>query len=250
MGLPTFRYHPDPVATGSVVDSGAVCECCERARGFVYTGPIYAANEIERLCPWCISDGSAASKLGAGFADIGFGVPEDVPVDVAREVSERTPSFTSWQQEHLALSLQRRCGLSRRRRAQGARAVSGRARGTPAGARRIQLVGSASGGVPRCTRSGRPADRVSLPLPALRSTPRVLRFHLRLRPRSHPPPTRANERPRGNGAGRRHLDSPPGLAAWTRHLEPHPGWGLVHPPPTIIVAARGRGPQDVLCNNL
>jgi uncharacterized protein CbrC (UPF0167 family) len=93
--LPTFRYHPDPVATGSVEASDAECPCCERARGHVYVGPVYAEDELVGLCPWCIADGSAAERLGAGFAD----VDGDVPDEVRTEIGERTPSFTGWQQE-------------------------------------------------------------------------------------------------------------------------------------------------------
>lgn len=93
--LPTFRYHPDPVATGEVQASDAVCPCCERARGFLYSGPMYGPSDLEVVCPWCIADGSAAERLGIGFAE----VDGDVPDEVRSEVGERTPSFTAWQQE-------------------------------------------------------------------------------------------------------------------------------------------------------
>jgi len=60
MDLPVFRYHPDPIASGSVVASAAECVCCGEARGFIYTGPAYCEAELEEaLCPWCIADGSA-----------------------------------------------------------------------------------------------------------------------------------------------------------------------------------------------
>jgi uncharacterized protein len=41
MDLPVFRYHPDPIASGSIVASGAQCACCGARRGFIYTGPVY-----------------------------------------------------------------------------------------------------------------------------------------------------------------------------------------------------------------
>ena len=94
--LPTFRYHPDPVATGSVEASEAACPCCERARGFAYVGPVYAEDEVEGLCPWCIADGSAASRFGAELTEVEDEVPEAVLV----ELTQRTPGFTGWQQEH------------------------------------------------------------------------------------------------------------------------------------------------------
>lgn len=64
--LPHFKYHPDPGATGSVEVSTATCRCCDQARGYVYTGPVYAREELEvAICPWCFEDGSAAERFGA-----------------------------------------------------------------------------------------------------------------------------------------------------------------------------------------
>src|SRR5580698_1256897 len=42
--LPSFRYHPDPLATGAVKPSDVVCSCCQRNRGFIYTGPVYGKS--------------------------------------------------------------------------------------------------------------------------------------------------------------------------------------------------------------
>ena len=102
--LPTFRYHPDPLATGSIAESTAVCRSCHRATGYVYTGPVYAEEELaESLCPWCIADGSAASRFDAEFTDpqgIGDnGRWDAVPTAVVEEVVARTPGFSGWQQE-------------------------------------------------------------------------------------------------------------------------------------------------------
>jgi uncharacterized protein CbrC (UPF0167 family) len=102
--FPTFVYHPDPVATGSVSASDATCVCCRRARGFIYTGPVYAAEELDSvLCPWCIADGSAATKFHAEFVDEdavgGYGEWAAVSPEIAAVVSRRTPGFSGWQQE-------------------------------------------------------------------------------------------------------------------------------------------------------
>ncbi|HZF69017.1 MAG TPA: CbrC family protein [Gemmatirosa sp.] len=102
--LPVFTYHPDPVATGSVVPSAATCRCCERARGYVYVGPVYAEAELgDALCPWCIADGSAAERFDAEFVDAAgvgdHGAWAPVPAGVAAEVARRTPGFSGWQQE-------------------------------------------------------------------------------------------------------------------------------------------------------
>ncbi|MBX2999965.1 MAG: CbrC family protein [Caldilineaceae bacterium] len=36
ISLPTFKYHPDPIATGSVIKSDTVCSCCSKPHGFFY----------------------------------------------------------------------------------------------------------------------------------------------------------------------------------------------------------------------
>ena len=103
--LPTFKYHPDPLATGSIEPSAtAACACCGRVRGFVYTGPVYAVREYDRrICPWCIADGSAHATLDAAFHDEeavgGGGDWDEVPPAVIEEVAWRTPGFAGWQQE-------------------------------------------------------------------------------------------------------------------------------------------------------
>src|SRR6185369_3472977 len=104
MSLPTFRYHPDPVATGSIEASPKPCVCCGQERGFIYVGSVYGEKELfDMLCPWCIHDGSAHTKLGAEFADpagVGGYVPKvSLPRAVVEEVAFRTPGFTGWQGE-------------------------------------------------------------------------------------------------------------------------------------------------------
>jgi hypothetical protein len=72
VGLPTFKYHSDPIATGSIIPSDNVCQCCGQNRGFIYVGPVYGAEAMglrDRLCLWCIADGSAHQKYGAEFTD-------------------------------------------------------------------------------------------------------------------------------------------------------------------------------------
>ena len=99
--LPKFKYHPDPVKTGSIEPSPAKCVCCGKSRGYIYTGPVYAIEEYEEsICPWCIADGSAHEKLEASFHDdAGIGDEGDVPNEVIEEVAFRTPGFSGWQQE-------------------------------------------------------------------------------------------------------------------------------------------------------
>ncbi len=99
MDLPVFRYHPDPIASGSIVASDAQCLCCDQRRGFIYAGPTYCEAELDdALCPWCIADGSAHEKFDASFVDEAC-FPADIPSDVVEGISHRTPSFSGWQQE-------------------------------------------------------------------------------------------------------------------------------------------------------
>jgi uncharacterized protein CbrC (UPF0167 family) len=100
--FPEFPYHPDPRKTGSVVPSHAPCTVCGHVYGLAYVGPVFAdLDEFEgALCPWCIADGSAAARLGFEFTDVGDDVPPNVPGRVLDEITERTPGFSGWQQEH------------------------------------------------------------------------------------------------------------------------------------------------------
>lgn len=97
--LPTFRYHPDPVATGSVVQRDITCMCCGQPRDHAYVGPAYSDEELDPLCPWCIADGSAAMQFDCEFTDVDSGVPDGVPQPVLHEIALRTPGFSGLEQE-------------------------------------------------------------------------------------------------------------------------------------------------------
>jgi uncharacterized protein len=99
MDLPTFGYHRDPLASGSVEASDASCRCCRRKRGFVYVGPVYSEHDDldGALCPWCIADGKAHEKFDASFTDEA-GFPDGIPREAVEEVAFRTPSFNSWRE--------------------------------------------------------------------------------------------------------------------------------------------------------
>ena len=98
--LPTFRYHPEPLVTGSIRASRAVCRCCSRARGYIYAGPVYCEDELrEALCPWCIASGVAAEQFDAVFSDDHQLLQSALDDEIVREVTRRTPGFNGWQQE-------------------------------------------------------------------------------------------------------------------------------------------------------
>jgi uncharacterized protein CbrC (UPF0167 family) len=98
MELPEFRYHPDPIRSGSIVASDTQCVCCGARRGFIYAGPVYSEHELEdALCPWCIANGSAHQTFDASFADPAR-FPDDIPQEIVEEITWRTPGFSSWQE--------------------------------------------------------------------------------------------------------------------------------------------------------
>jgi uncharacterized protein CbrC (UPF0167 family) len=102
--LPSFKYHPDPIATGSFKAKDITCLSCKQIRSYVYVGPVYADSDLEKgICPWCIINGLAHEKFGAQFADINaigdYDPTMSIPADIKREVAYRTPGFNGWQQE-------------------------------------------------------------------------------------------------------------------------------------------------------
>ncbi|MFF5494196.1 CbrC family protein [Streptomyces aquilus] len=97
--LPVFRYHPDPIASGSVRESAETCACCHRATGWIYTATFYTAQEVSgSFCPWCIADGSAAERFDGEFMD-SYGLA-GVGEEILHEVTRRTPGFHAWQDPH------------------------------------------------------------------------------------------------------------------------------------------------------
>lgn len=99
MILPTFKYHPDPIATGAIEKTKKDCECCDRSTGFIATSNIHSTHSVETICPWCIADGSAAKKYDGLFSDSDPLLSDGIDKEIVKEVCEGTPSFISWQQE-------------------------------------------------------------------------------------------------------------------------------------------------------
>ena len=97
--LPIFRYHPDPIRSGVIAASPAVCKSCGQARGYIYTGPVYSEHDglDDGICPWCIADDSAATKFDAVFIDVNA-IADAVPGAVQRELARRTPGYQSLQE--------------------------------------------------------------------------------------------------------------------------------------------------------
>jgi uncharacterized protein CbrC (UPF0167 family) len=101
ISFPAFRYHPDPIASGSIQVDTQRCEICKKRRGYSYAGPLYSEIDAEPvICPWCIADGSAADALDCEFCDVGEEAPDEIPPEVLDAIATRTPGFSAWQQEH------------------------------------------------------------------------------------------------------------------------------------------------------
>lgn len=99
MSLPPFPFHPDPVRSGSIVASDQKCRCCGQKRGWIYSGPVYAEQDLEdALCPWCIADGKAHTKFDATFVD-SEAFAADTPAAMIDEITTRTPGFATFQSE-------------------------------------------------------------------------------------------------------------------------------------------------------
>lgn len=90
---------PDTVVAGSFIKSDAVCICRNIVRSYVYGRmPYCPGDHSEKICPWCIADGSAARFLDCEFVAIeginGDGKDwDDVSDEIKEEISKRTPGF-------------------------------------------------------------------------------------------------------------------------------------------------------------
>ena len=69
----------------------------------MYVGPIYAPDGAEEVCPWCISEGRAASQWSASFNGV-HEAPNSVPQGVLEEVEFRTPGYETWQENRWLFS--------------------------------------------------------------------------------------------------------------------------------------------------
>ncbi len=100
--LPHFRYHPNPLETKAFTetDTPMICDCCGKPVKIYYDGPFYAIDDIDCLCPECISSGKAAEKFNGEFQDeasLEDGVDDEEKLD---ELIHRTPGYSGWQQEY------------------------------------------------------------------------------------------------------------------------------------------------------
>lgn len=98
--LPRFKYHPDPLSTGSFEEGEEKnCPCCGNKSKVYYSSFPYCTEDVEYICPTCISNGEAAKKFDAIFVNNAewHGEPDKEKDD---ELFRRTPGYLSWQGEH------------------------------------------------------------------------------------------------------------------------------------------------------
>lgn len=99
MTLPKFKYNPNPILLNVIKKEKTKCPVCNIEREYVYNGPFYSREDVEGICPWCISDGSAAKKYNGQFQDDG-NCDEVDKEEYIDELIHRTPGYYGWQQEY------------------------------------------------------------------------------------------------------------------------------------------------------
>jgi len=108
MELPKFRYSPNAYELDLFEKKEGVCSVCNEKRAMKYTSSFYSIEEPKYICPWCIANGKAAEKYDGEFNDY-CGIegispdPNDpkpeIPQELLLEITNKTPSYVSWQQE-------------------------------------------------------------------------------------------------------------------------------------------------------
>src|SRR5690554_1791916 len=100
MELPKFKYSPNAFELDIFENVEGTCSVCNEKRQIKYTSSFYSVEEPEYICPWCIADGKASEKYKGEFNDYeGIENSENIEKELLLQASERTPSYTSWQQE-------------------------------------------------------------------------------------------------------------------------------------------------------
>ncbi|MUT64783.1 hypothetical protein GOM71_02390 [Paenibacillus sp. NEAU-GSW1] len=99
MTLPAFKYNPNALLLGVIKNEKTNCPVCKQERDYVYYGPFFSTEDVEGLCPWCISDGAASRMFDGEFQDPAScdEVENEQSLD---ELIHRTPGYVGWQQEY------------------------------------------------------------------------------------------------------------------------------------------------------
>lgn len=103
MELPKFKYINDNIRDKFFEHNinDLACECCGIVSPLVYTGMFYAEENVEILCPECVSNGKAAEKFCGEFYDYWSDIPKTMPKESLHELQHKTPSYRGQQQEYV-----------------------------------------------------------------------------------------------------------------------------------------------------
>ncbi len=111
MRLPHFKYNPNAYQLDIFIEEEGTCSVCHEKRSLKYNSSLYCVDNPEYICPFCIANGKASEKYNGEFNDCYSieGIPfdpekeiqelSDIPKEMLEEISKRTPSYHSWQQE-------------------------------------------------------------------------------------------------------------------------------------------------------
>ncbi|WP_083891507.1 CbrC family protein [Fibrella aestuarina] len=120
MNLPEFKYSPNAYKIGVFENIAGTCSICNERRQIKYTSSFYSVDVPEYICPWCIESGKAAEKYSGKFNDyLGIeGVSSDsndlnyaIDEELLLEITNKTPSYVSWQQEVWLTHCDRPCAF-------------------------------------------------------------------------------------------------------------------------------------------
>lgn len=96
--LPKYKYQPNALELGIIEKKNIDCPVCHKNREYAYSGGIYAVEEVEFICPWCIANGSASKKYDGMYIDAAS-CEKVSDQNKLIELVTKTPNYISWQQE-------------------------------------------------------------------------------------------------------------------------------------------------------
>lgn len=97
VGLPIFKYNPNPVLTGCIEISESYCEVCNQQKGCKATAIMSCIENIYDVCPWCIKDGNASDMYDGEFV-IHIENSNSISIKTLKELSFQTISYPAYQE--------------------------------------------------------------------------------------------------------------------------------------------------------
>ncbi len=96
-GIPEFDYISNDALNQifNYNNKKQHCQCCGKVSEYLYGGPLYCEEDVERLCPECIKSGKAANDFKGTFVDIDE--VKNVDKTALEILSKKTPGYDSYQ---------------------------------------------------------------------------------------------------------------------------------------------------------